>query len=282
MASNYYTLMEGDEVYGSDGEKLGKVVAADANYVVIEKGWFFPTDYYIPTSAITSYADGKATLNVTKDVALNQGWDVAPTSYSTDTVTTETVVTDTPVGGYSTDEDVTTTSTYATDTANLATGYADTTTTRTTEMTDDTLTVPVYEEELVATKRREEVGGARIEKTVESVQETIEVPVTEERLKVVRRVVDRDVSAADAGQIFEDVIVDVPIEVEDVDVETRARIAEEVEIQREDVQRTEQVTGTVRREHVEVTEAVPGAVEGTGRTVRTTASTDDIIDPNNR
>lgn len=237
------TVAEGDEVYGSDGDKLGNVVAANNDYIVVEKGWFFPTDYYIPLSAISTYDDGKIYLNVEKDVALNQGWDQQPTFVEGETVTT-TAVTDTayvdetvPVAPARTARDV-----------------------DASRMTDDTLTVQAFEEELTATKTTREVGGARIEKDVVSEERVLEVPVTEERLKVVRRTVDRDVAAADANNAFEEVIVDVPLEVEDVQVDKRLRVGEEVVIQKEDVQRTEQVRGTVRREDITVTEATEGAV----------------------
>jgi hypothetical protein len=38
----------GDEVYGSDGDKVGTVAEVQSGYLVVEKGFFFPTDYYIP------------------------------------------------------------------------------------------------------------------------------------------------------------------------------------------------------------------------------------------
>ena len=78
-----YALREGMTVYGAGGDKVGKVVAVDPGFVVVEKGFFFPTDYYIPTSAIAGYTDGEISLNVTKDQALNQGWDMPPTADQT-------------------------------------------------------------------------------------------------------------------------------------------------------------------------------------------------------
>ncbi|MDQ3779209.1 MAG: hypothetical protein M3354_01490 [Chloroflexota bacterium] len=60
-------------------EKLGKVTAVHPGYLVVEKGFFFPTDYYLPTSAVANSEDDKIYLTVTKDAALNQGWEVEPT-----------------------------------------------------------------------------------------------------------------------------------------------------------------------------------------------------------
>ena len=40
-----YAFREGMTVYAADGDKVGKVVAVDPGYIVVEKGFFFPTDY---------------------------------------------------------------------------------------------------------------------------------------------------------------------------------------------------------------------------------------------
>jgi uncharacterized protein (TIGR02271 family) len=68
------------------------------------------------------------------------------------------------------------------------------------------------------------------------------------------------VDAAAAGEAFEEVIVDVPVRVEDVEVAKRVRVAEEIDIQKEEVQRTERVADTVRREEVRVTEGLEETV----------------------
>ena len=84
--------------------------------------------------------------------------------------------------------------------------------------------------------------------------------MTEERLRVERRVVDRPADEGNADAFREEVI-EVPIRGEEVELQKRVRVAEEVEIGKERVERTEQVAGTVRREEVRVSE---DAVEGTG------------------
>src|SRR5215212_4030476 len=73
----------GDDVYGSDGEKVGTVAEAQSSYIVVEKGFFFPTDYYIPMSAVVSAGDGQVFLNVGKDAALNSGWETVPDADTT-------------------------------------------------------------------------------------------------------------------------------------------------------------------------------------------------------
>ena len=74
-----WTFAEGNEVVGADGEKVGEVIAVHHAYLLVQQGLFLPVDYYIPTTAIANCDGDTITLNVTKDAALNQGWDTVPT-----------------------------------------------------------------------------------------------------------------------------------------------------------------------------------------------------------
>jgi hypothetical protein len=47
----------------------------------VEKGFFFPTDYYIPISAIASADKNGIYLTVSKQDALNQDWNLAPADF---------------------------------------------------------------------------------------------------------------------------------------------------------------------------------------------------------
>lgn len=235
-------IAEGTDVYGSDGEKVGSISAVQANYVVVEKGFFFPTDYYIPVSAITGVDDGRIYLNVTKDAALNEGWDTLPADYESDVVVTDTVGT-APVG------------TYDTGTAVVDTDVDRTVAARgvrqdTVVTDDDTISIPVHEESLTATKTSRELGEVQIEKDVVAEDRTISVPVTEERVRVSRTAVDRPVGADEHA--FEEGVIEVPVYGEDVQLQKQVRVTEEVEIDKEAVQKTEQVSGTVRHEEVRV------------------------------
>jgi uncharacterized protein (TIGR02271 family) len=232
-ATEQYQIPAGTEVHSADGEKLGKVVATRQGYLVVEKGFFFPTDYFIPTSAISTYDADKVYLNISKDEALNQGWELEPGA------------------GVVSASDATLERDRLSGASTPSVGAAD---------EDDRLVVPVHEEELTATKRPVERGEVRIEKDVAAEDRTLDVPVTEERVRVTRRAVDRD---AETGELaFEEGSIDVPIRGERVDVEKRTRVAEEVEVAKEQVQRTERVGGTVRKERVHVDET--GATDVTG------------------
>src|SRR5215216_4552718 len=85
----------GAEVFGADGDKVGTINAVYPGYIVVEKGFFFPTDYYIPLSAVASYDTNRVYLTVSKDAALGRGWDVRPVDLETATVGTTTATTDT-------------------------------------------------------------------------------------------------------------------------------------------------------------------------------------------
>jgi uncharacterized protein (TIGR02271 family) len=212
-----WTIPEGTDVITADGDKIGKVIAAQDDYIVVEKGFFFPTDYYVPTSAVSSYDGDKVYLGVTKDQALNQRWEVAPAVAETDRL--------------------------------VGSGTMGAATTTRGEM-GDTIRVPVHEEELTATKRPVERGQVRIDKDVVTEQRTLDVPVTEERARIERRAVDRE--APTDADAFRKETIEVPIRGEEVELQKRTRVAEEVEIGKETTQRTERAADTIRREAVRV------------------------------
>ena len=241
-----YTIAEGTDVVGVNGDKVGEVVAVHPNYIVVEKGFFFPTDYYIPTSAINNYDGDKVYLTVSKDDALNQGWDTVPAEGAYADTTDDTAYADTAAVGTAPVAPVAT-DTYADDVDRDV--DVDRVETRT---ETDSLRVPLHEEELTATKRQRQIGEVEIEKDVVAEEKVLEVPVTEERVRVERHAVNRDATGdADA---FKEGTIEVPLTGEEVDVQKDVRVTEEIEIEKDAVQRTEQVAGTVRHEEVRVDE----------------------------
>ena len=76
-------ITTGADVFGADGEKVGTVAAVYPGYIVVEKGFFFPTDYYVPMSAVASSDNDQVYLNLAKDAALQSGWDAQPTDLET-------------------------------------------------------------------------------------------------------------------------------------------------------------------------------------------------------
>lgn len=247
MTSNDYTLnlTQGMDVFGSDGEKVGSVQDVQGEYVVVSKGFFFPTDYYIPFSALNNAEGDSVYLNVSKDDALNQGWDQVPDT--TATAYEEQPITD---AGLHVDQPVTGTAGSA-DTENQPFDHRGNVAHDDVE-SDETIRVPLTEEELTAERRTVDRGAVRIEKDVVEEDVSLDVPVTQEEVHVSRRTVDRDVRPGDAS--FEEGTIEVPVHGEEVDVQKTARVREELEISKDQVQDTEHVTGTVRREEARVTD----------------------------
>src|SRR4051812_7475564 len=160
MSTGYTStdITTGAEVFGADGEKVGTVAAVYPGYIVVEKGFFFPTDYYIPMSAVASYDNDRVYLSVAKDAALNSGWDAQPTDLQTASYDRSY---NTAIGSDVTDVD----RDFGARTARVA--------------TDEEIRIPVMEEELTATVRPQEAGAVRIAKDVVAEERTLDVPVTE-------------------------------------------------------------------------------------------------------
>ena len=229
---NQFVPKQGMDVIGSDDEKVGEVDAVEQDYFVVRKGFFFPEDHYIPVSAVSTYDDDRIYLTYTKDQVLEQDWSAPP-------VATDTTVTDVD------EVDVTT----RTDTAPDLEVDRDTTIDR--DVTErDEANIPLHEEELVAKRRGVNRGEVEINKEVVAEEESVDVPVTEERVEVTRRDVDRDVAPGEDA--FQEGTIEVPVEGEEVDVEKRARVVEEIDVDKTAEQHTERVSDTVRHEEVEI------------------------------
>jgi len=237
--SNTWNITGGMDVVGVDDDKVGDVADVQGDYIVVSKGFFFPTDYYIPVSAITSVTD-KVYLNVTKDEALNQGWDTLP-DYGTTAV-------------YGTDQTTVAQGGVGTDDVAVGAGYTDT-------AVSDTIDVALRDEELRAGTREVERGQAQVEKVVTEEQQTVEVPVTEEHLTVRRRAAtDADI---DVDTTMDEGTITVPLRGEEVVASKEARVREVVEIGKEAETHTEQVTDTVRSEDVQIRESTGEVIEET-------------------
>ncbi|MGI8485416.1 MAG: DUF2382 domain-containing protein [Thermomicrobiales bacterium] len=266
--NNYQSgLSEGMDVVGSDGDKVGDITEISSDHFVVKKGFFFPHDYYIPTSAIASVDGNKVYLNMTKDEAMNQdpSWAQRPATTASTTSTGTTAYVDDTAETASSD-----TSGYA---GNTAVGPAGDTTVgtqnrdgdlnsdpapfeheqdspRTHLNENDDILVPLAEEELTATTRSVDRGSVNVEKNVVAEERTLDVPVMEEEVHVRRRTVDRPVAANEDA--FPEDTIEVPVHGEEVAVQKRARVVEELEIDKQAVQGTKRVTDTVRREEVVV------------------------------
>jgi uncharacterized protein (TIGR02271 family) len=113
--------------------------------------------------------------------------------------------------------------------------------------------IQLREEELRAEKERVQAGEVRLRKEVVSEQRTIEVPVTREEVVIERRPASGKGDVG--GSINEGEEIRIPLMEEEVHVEKTPVVREEVSLKKQQVQGTQQVSDTVRREeaHIERT-----------------------------
>ena len=213
-------VMEGTNVYDVNGDKVGEVSdrGLERNALCVKKGVFFPKELYIPLSAINRRNADGVYLNVAKDEISSRNWDTPPSEEYTSAAST---------GG----------------TANTA--YA--ANTATTASSD--IAIPIREEELVAEKQRQQTGDVRAHRDVIDERQTIQTPVTHEEVVVERRPGDDQQLGADA---FTEKDIEVPVMGEQLTAGKEAHVAEEVHLRKQRVTEQQQVSDTVRREHVNI------------------------------
>ena len=136
---------------------------------------------------------------------------------------------------------------------------AETTTTQTTGATagaaavdEDELRVQRSEEELRAGTREREAGAMRVRKRVRTERERLEVPTRREEVTVERVPVNEE---APSGAVIGEDEVTVPVVEEEVVVEKRAVVKEEVRLRKDVVEETQVVEEDVRKEEVDIEDA---------------------------
>jgi len=118
------------------------------------------------------------------------------------------------------------------------------------EMDQKEVRVPVTEEQLVPKKQDQETGAVQVKKTVVEEMKTVEVPVRREEVHVERVPADRPLAPGE--KTFTDETIRVPIHEEQMTVEKRPHVTGEVVVSKESHQEQVPVSGTVRREQVDV------------------------------
>jgi uncharacterized protein (TIGR02271 family) len=110
--------------------------------------------------------------------------------------------------------------------------------------------VELREEELRVEKERVQAGEVRLRKEVVSEERTVEVPVTREEVVIERRPAASGREAG--GTIDEGEEIRIPLMEEEVRVEKTPVVREEVSLRKEQVQDTERVSETLRREEARI------------------------------
>ena len=148
----------------------------------------------------------------------------------------------------------------ATGTARMATGQ-----------TEGEIRVPVVEERLTVGTREVEAGEVEIRKTVTEEEQTASVTLRRDEINVQEvDVADRPLRAGEDA--FEEGTIRVQLRGEEAVVAKEAVVTGEVVIDKETVAREEQVSGIVRKQHVDVEQAYQQARSGFEQTHAATAS----------
>ncbi len=118
--------------------------------------------------------------------------------------------------------------------------------------------IPEYQEELVPEKVERQEGMVHVHKDVVQEQQSVSAPVTHEQVEVERVPVHNqfDTPPADA---FQGEDIDIPVQGEQLVADKQVVETEEVRLHKKQVQEQEQVSGTVRREEVEIDQPVQTA-----------------------
>ncbi len=234
-------LQPGTNVYGSDNTKVGDVAEVGPTYLLVQKGWLFVKDRYIPFSAISRVDTDGVYLNVASDQIDSLGWDQVPAEETaTFAGSSSTGLADTT--RYA---DVSTTAT--TSSADVSTSQRSTATTG----AGNEAKIPIIEEDLRVGTREVEGGGVRVTTRVEEVPVNEQVTLREETVDVHRRAVNRDVTDADLSNLQQGSF-EVRERDEQAIVDKQARVVEEVVINKQVEDRTETIQDTVRRTDVDV------------------------------
>src|SRR5919199_844761 len=137
---------------------------------------------------------------------------------------------------------------------------------------EDELRVQRVEEELRAGTHEREAGGVHVRKRVITEREQISVPTRHEEVSVERVPVEgREASEAEIGE--DEVFM--PVTEEEVVVEKRPVVKEEIRVRKDAVQDEELVEEDVRREEVDIEDQTEQRGRGLGRDAGRTTDIDD-------
>jgi uncharacterized protein (TIGR02271 family) len=216
---NWNQITSGMAICDAAGEKIGTLTGADAQgrYLQMQKGTLFAKDRFIPASAVDHITPNGIYLNVTK----------AALSAATF---------DQPAVGA----------------AGAAGTAAQATAGRATDPNAD-IDVKAYEEQLTVGKRQREEGHVHLHKEVETVQQSTPVTTRHEHASIEHiKGENQDLGPNDLSDAFKEQDIDVTLMGEEAVAGKRTRVADEVRLHKEVEEVQEEVTGTVRREHIVV------------------------------
>lgn len=118
---------------------------------------------------------------------------------------------------------------------------------------DNHQTLKLYEERLVANKKRRQTGEVVVAKHVETETASISLPLEKDRIVIERSIpADRSVSSPDRVDFQDGEIVRMKVYEETADIHKQAFVREEVKIKKEIERDTVQAKETLRREELDI------------------------------
>ncbi len=138
--------------------------------------------------------------------------------------------------------------------------------------------IPVVAEELQVGKREVERGGVRVQKRVTETPVEEEVNLREEHVNVARYDTDYTFHGHES-EAFKESVIEIKEAYEEMVVNKKARVVEEVVINKDVEEHTETVRETLRRTDVEVEPLEPGRARGASASAQDTTTESDDDDP---
>jgi uncharacterized protein (TIGR02271 family) len=223
-----FQISEGMAVRSSDGEKLGKIVAREADGFVVEKGFFFPKDCFVRADDVVGVSDGEVQLRSTaaslRDASELRGGDAAGAGSMAGSSEEVRV----PVA-----EEELVAERRAREAGQVKVHEAG--------------QVKVHEAGQV---KVHEAGQVKVHKDVHTERRHLDVPVTREEVHVERTPASGEARPGDAT--FQEGTVTVPVREEEVEIRKRPVVREEVRVSKTARREERRADADVRKESVDV------------------------------
>lgn len=218
------SIREGAVVYGSDGEKLGKVRACDAEGFVIEKGFFFPKDTVVRYEDVADASDDGIRMTFGKEAfaaASREGGEgLSGREGQRKPGLKERI--EEKLGGRTAEE----------------------------RASGEDVRMPLAEEQIDVSKRERDAGEVRLRKDVVTEHQRVDVPVEKERVHVERVPAERGAATDDAA--FRETTTSMPVREEEVEIRKRPVVKEEVRLRKEKQIEQRAAEADVRKERASI------------------------------
>lgn len=260
LDQNQIQSIAGNDVYGSDGEKIGRagqVYVEDQTgapaWVTVNTGFFGTNESFVPLGPAEFYED-RVQVPFTKDL-VKDAPNINPDDEHLSPEQEENLYRhygltgDESVSDFNATTDVDLDRDYE---SGRAVGGADAGDRGDTSGPDTDDAMTRSEEQLKVGTERREAGRARLRKYVTTEQQQVTVPVTREEVRLEREpITDANRDEAMAGPDISEEEHEITLHEEKPVVATEAVPVERVRLSKEQVTDEEQVTGEVRKEHIE-------------------------------